>query len=232
MCGFTTRSSAISGLPASRSLGARERAEHARRVRDARRALERRGARAASLRCPSRSMKNRYSHGLPWIGRSWIDVRFTPSRANGSSSRCSAPGLVLAHREHDRGEVVAARRRRIAADHEEARGVVAAILDARTRSPRARRRSAASGARDRRGARILGGALRGDRRARRLDALDVGQAAVEPAPALRERLRVRRHAHDVLEPAAPARAGRARCAARISAQIGDVEARRARRASG
>src|SRR5690606_32588741 len=49
----------------------------------------------ASSRWPSRSRKNRYSNGLPGIGRDWIEVRFTPWRANGSSSRCSAPGSAL-----------------------------------------------------------------------------------------------------------------------------------------
>ena len=107
---------------------------------------------AASERCPSQSMKNRYSHGFPLIGRSWIDVRLTASRANGSISRNSAPGLVAADREHDRGEVAAAGRGRIPPDHEEARAVVAAVLDAR---------------RDHREPVDLGREQRPDRRARR-----------------------------------------------------------------
>src|SRR5690606_34788793 len=48
-----------------------------------------------SSRWPSRSRKNRYSNGLPGIGRDWIEVRFTPCAANGASSRCSAPGSAL-----------------------------------------------------------------------------------------------------------------------------------------
>ena len=40
-------------------------------------------------------MKNRYSQGVPFIGRDWMLVRFTPWRAKGSSSRCSAPASAL-----------------------------------------------------------------------------------------------------------------------------------------
>ena len=44
-----------------------------------------------SSRCPSKSTKNRYSQGLLFTGRDWIDVKLTLFRANDSSRRWSAP---------------------------------------------------------------------------------------------------------------------------------------------
>ena len=63
---------------------------------------------ARSSRWPSMSRKNRYSQGLPGIGRDWIEVRFTPWRAKGSSSRCSAPACALRTVKTARGQIATA----------------------------------------------------------------------------------------------------------------------------
>jgi hypothetical protein len=142
-------------------------------------------------------MKNRYSHGFPLIGRSWIDVRLTASRANGSISRNSAPAssrrivntIEVRSRPLGGGGSPPITRKRV-------------LLSRRSSMPqrhrRARRPRPRAAIRSPR-TRARGRALRRGGRARHLLARAAGQLLIEPAPALRERLRVGDHAAHVVE---------------------------------
>ena len=99
--------------------------EFATRPRASRTASRTRG----SLWWPSRSRKNTYSHGAPFSGPRLDagEVHAVPrERLEQAVQRAR---LRLAHGVREHGEVVARGRRRGAAEHEEARGVVAAVLD-------------------------------------------------------------------------------------------------------
>ena len=120
-----------------------------RRVRPAHRAA------ATPSTWPPTSMKNAYCHRPVCAGRDSMRFMLTPCRAKRLEHAVQRAGLV-ADEHQQRGAVVARRREQLAAEHQEARGVVGAVLDragddlqavdvrrrSRRRSPRRRRRCA------------------------------------------------------------------------------------------
>ena len=104
--------------------------------------------------------------------------------------------LILAHREDRRGQVVAAGRRRLASDHQEAGGVEPAVLDAALDDPQAVDPGRDLAA-DRRHLRVRGRKLGRRSGARRLDDLDARQIALQPVATLGQGLGVRGDAGDV-----------------------------------
>ena len=100
-----------------------------------------------SSTCPPTSMKNAYCHSPVCAGRDSMRFMLMPRRASGSSTLEQRARLV-AHEHHQRGAVVARGREQLAADHQEARGVVGRDprsarrrSSGHTRAPRSRRRS-------------------------------------------------------------------------------------------
>ena len=125
-------------------------------------------------------------------------------RASGPSRCRSAPGAFRAGgRDENRRFVVAARGKELAADDDEARRVVVAILDAVEEDTEVvnLRRGVAG---ERRSAVFVACAARGLGVARDGNLLDLRQVLCEPRAALRERLRMRAHAADVADVLHPA----------------------------
>ena len=93
------------------------------------------------------------------------------------------PALILVSRENHRCEIVAARRGRLATDHEETSRVAAQVLDPAFNDFETI--GICGDLTSNRGElAILRGELRGLRRTRGLDQLDVGQASSQPLSAL------------------------------------------------